>query len=195
MTITRITDFTAWDLLDEFTPNEAAYLWFEAEPNHGIGGHSGTILSLMNTLGSAIDRGELSARKGNPRLWSGPYIQRESLRQWAERKGQRPLFLFPEDRTPVHAHIEAVRQLQSEIGKETATQQHAHKNRWYRQAEKAARDLWEKGSTLTHNKMAAHLFVDTSQGASLKALQDRLKPILYEMGKPELILGVKKIKP
>lgn len=101
MTDQRITDFAVWDIQDEFTPNEAAYLWLGLEPSHAIGGHPAKVISLSNTLSSEVQKGALPARQGDPRLWEGPYIKRESLKAWAERKGQQPLFLFPECRQTI----------------------------------------------------------------------------------------------
>lgn len=212
MTVTRITDFTPWDLRNEFTDWETAYLWFGFEPNYSgkYTDHPSNVIGLRAALSEAVQRGELpsrteddSGRRVYHDKWGrerGVYVfapattwySRQALRQWAERKGQRPLFLFPEDRTPVHADIEAVRQLQSETGKEAATQQHADKNRWYLQAEKTARDLWESGSTLTHNKMATELLKGAPPKTSRTTLLTHLKTVLRELGKGELILGSKK---
>jgi len=111
MTVHRITDFTVWDLRQEFKDHEAAYLWLGLEPNYDID-HPGSVVSMRAALGEAVQRGELAARNDSGNYvyynkWGRErsmyvqyptYYSRNALRQWAERKGQRPLFLFPEDR-------------------------------------------------------------------------------------------------
>lgn len=111
MTVHRITDFTVWDLRQEFKSHEAAYLWLGLEPNYDID-HPGCVVSMCAALSEAAQRGELAARNDSGNYvyynkWGRErsmyvqyptYYSRNALRQWAERKGQRPLFLFPEDR-------------------------------------------------------------------------------------------------
>lgn len=111
MTAERITDFSLWDLQEEFNDYEVAYLWLDLEPSYG-NDHPSKVIGFRNALSQAKSRGELDCRDNSGRhiyrdkygrecgmfVQDIPRYQRQSLRNWAEKKGQRPLFLFPEFR-------------------------------------------------------------------------------------------------
>lgn len=111
MTVHRITDFTPWDLRDQFSDYETAYLWLGFEPNYS-NEHPSNVIGLRLAFSEAERRGELrnqtpSYRQTYHDKWGrerGVFVgtethySRHELKRYAERKGQRPLFLFPEDR-------------------------------------------------------------------------------------------------
>lgn len=215
MTVTRITDFTPWDLREEFSDWEAAYLWFGFEPNYSAATeeHPSNVIALRAALAEAVERGELQSRSENR---SGRYAfedqwgrargvyavyptvvrySRQALKRWAERKGQRPLFLFLEDRQAPAPAAEIANVVRREQGKRAAIKRHADKNRWYRTAEQVAADRWEKGSTLRHDQMATELLKEAPAGTSRKTLLNHLASALHEMGRDDLIRGSGKKHP
>lgn len=123
-------DWSVYDLQDEFTTEEVAYLWIEKEPQYKFCGHPPAVTNLIKTLNLAIDRGELRAKEsggyeriafddelslsgfGSPQ-YGGIYtptqyhVTRHDLRQWAERRGQYPAFLFQDRREPASASCNA----------------------------------------------------------------------------------------
>lgn len=111
MTVHRITDFSLWDLRDQFSDYEAAYLWLGFEPSYS-NEHPSNVIGLRLALSEAQQRGELrdqtpSYRHVSYDKWGrergmfvamSTHYSRQDLRQFAEASNQRPLFLFPEDR-------------------------------------------------------------------------------------------------
>lgn len=114
MEANRITDFFVWDLRRIFTAHEVAYLWFGLQPNYG-NDHPGNITSFVLALSETQLRSELLLTGDTGRRYytdshgkrmeawvqESPDYERASLRSWAERIGQKPLFLFPEYREPL----------------------------------------------------------------------------------------------
>lgn len=115
MTAERITDFSLWDIHEEFDDYQVAYLWLGLEPSYG-NDHPSNVISFRHALSEAKSRGEVDCRDNSGRhsyrdkfgrergmfAQDIPRYQRQSLRNWAERIGQRPLFLFPEYRSPIN---------------------------------------------------------------------------------------------
>jgi len=111
MTVHRITDFSLWDLRDQFSDYEAAYLWLGFEPSYS-NEHPSNVIGLRLALSEAQQRGELrdqtpSYRHVSYDKWGrergmfvamSTHYSRLNLRRYAEHQHQRPLFLFPEDR-------------------------------------------------------------------------------------------------
>ena len=96
-------DFSLWALVEEFTVEDAACLWAGEEPRsvpyHPFPGKNPAPQAIVRALGGAIKRGELQADSSdNPHLSKGIFnwsrVKREDLRAYADRKGQRPAFLF-----------------------------------------------------------------------------------------------------
>ncbi|MCB1770972.1 MAG: hypothetical protein KDJ31_14945 [Candidatus Competibacteraceae bacterium] len=92
MEANRITDFTHWNLRDNFNDYESAYLWLGLEPNYN-NDHPSAVTGMRLTLAEAQRRGELTNQSRIP-LTS---YSRQDLKQYAERHNQRPLFLFLDD--------------------------------------------------------------------------------------------------
>lgn len=206
MTVHRITDFTPWDLRDQFSDYETAYLWLGFEPNYS-NEHPSNVIGLRLAFSEAQSRGELRnqtpsyertyhdkwGRERGVFIGTTTHYSRHELKRYAERKGQRPLFLFPEDRSaPVSS--EAVRTMQSEQGRQGANQQHADRKQWYKQAVNAARNEWGAGSNLRHDEMATHLMEDAPENVfpSRDTLMERLKEELRKMERTDLIRGFAK---
>ena len=100
-------DFTAWALVDALTVNQAACLWVGAEPTEsdterkyrGKTAELDQVAAVKQMLSAAIRAGELSADpSANPMAMIGDdsetLVSRETLREFAETKNQRPAFLF-----------------------------------------------------------------------------------------------------
>ena len=121
MEANKITDFFVWDLRRIFTAHEVAYLWFGLQPHYG-NDHPGNITSFVLALSETQLRSELlltgdtgrryytDNRGKRMEAWvkQSPDYERESLRSWAERIGQKPLFLFPECRKPLPLPLDNV---------------------------------------------------------------------------------------
>ncbi|RYU62907.1 hypothetical protein EWI61_00080 [Methylolobus aquaticus] len=112
-------DPKVWDPIDEFESDQAAFLWCELEPSTNHLARTGRVLAIMNMLYRAAESGQLcpSRETGGSVSWPGQwddfigggsrnrifepptaYYSRAALRKFAESIGQRPVFLFPEDR-------------------------------------------------------------------------------------------------
>lgn len=210
MTVTRITDFSVWDLRSRFTEYETAYLWLGLEPDYKKSSwdHPNSVCAVLSAITEAKNRGELTVQiEGKTRHvyvdkwdcervivdpWGETiYYTRQVLRCWADQIGQRPLFLFPEDRS-VAMPSETLTKLRSEEGKQAASLQHVDKNRQYQELVKAACDLWKKGSSLNHSQMATSLMKDATTLVSRNSLLNKLKSVLIEMGRQDLIRGFSK---
>lgn len=98
--------YEAWDEVEELELFQAACLWAEIEPALPVS--SGEPYARLRMLKEAIRKRELYPF-GNLRealnLRAGRYtpnvhtvVTRKSLRDFAEKRGHRPLFLFPEER-------------------------------------------------------------------------------------------------
>ena len=100
-------DFAAWALVDALTVNQAACLWVGAEPTEsdterkyrGKTAELDRVAAVKQMLSAAIRAGELSADpSANPMAMIGDdsktLVSRETLREFAETKNQRPAFLF-----------------------------------------------------------------------------------------------------
>ena len=99
----QIPDYAAWALVDAYTVEQAACLWVGAEPAANpftrARGERDRIAAAEQMLSAAIQSGELPADTsanvfasvGNH---SKSLVTREALRAFAEKKSQRPAFLF-----------------------------------------------------------------------------------------------------
>lgn len=212
MTATRITDFSIWDLRNKFTEDETAHLWLGLEPNYKLASWElpNSVRAVSLALTEAKDRGALVAQiEGQTRhvywdKWGGEhtifnawgektYYTRQALRSWAEQTGQRPLFLFPEDRpqaTP--STVEMASKLLSEHGKKAASKRHANRHQWYLEAVKSAGDQWKNGSSLRHDQMTSELMKEAPTGISHYSLREKLKKLLENLDRTDLIRGFSK---
>jgi len=100
-------DFAAWALADAFSVHQAACLWVGAEPTEsdvmrqfqGKTAETSKIAAIKQMLSAAIQAGELPADT-SANAWamigdhSKTLVTREALRAYAEKKNQRPVFLF-----------------------------------------------------------------------------------------------------
>jgi hypothetical protein len=103
-------DFRVFDLRDEFTLEEASLAWTGMERADGYG--IGPSEVVFKTLQLAAESGELPVSRvlyekdgelfGSPvedqTNWRMSIISRTELVKFAEKRGQRPKFLFPEQR-------------------------------------------------------------------------------------------------
>ena len=90
--------FKHWDLVEYFTVSQAASLWCDIEPgldDNLIRVDHPEITAIDQLLYEAVERGELPATR---RDFESRRVTRAELRSFAERKGARPKFLFPEER-------------------------------------------------------------------------------------------------
>lgn len=103
---TENTFFYQWDLADHLTVAQAACLWCEREPIDSF--HFRTqktpeLAAIEQMLVSAISDGRLRADSSKNALaiigdYEKSLIRREDLARFAESKGRKPKFLFPEER-------------------------------------------------------------------------------------------------
>lgn len=84
--------------------------------------------------------------------------------------------------------------MRADAGRRYAEEQYEPVKRWYRTAEERARASWEAGSGLRHDQMATALMKDAPASMSRKTLLGRLKDVLKELGKSELIRGISRGK-
>lgn len=107
-------DYTIWDLRNEFTIAEAAFLWFDVNPKTPKAelqrlpdAVKVKIKEMFSLLTEAGERKQIAGI-----TWDNPFhaalganmdihtLSRGGLRGYAKRLDQRPLFLFPEAREP-----------------------------------------------------------------------------------------------
>jgi hypothetical protein len=119
------TDLSIWGLKKEFTINELAHLWFGIDPYNlhrfELPGETiAKIRGMRRILQEAVKRGELRFKgltwrdiANAPTGWTGAKIlpetntiDREEITVWAEKNGERPWFLFPEDQKLAPAKLE-----------------------------------------------------------------------------------------
>ena len=99
-------DFKHWDLVQHFTVRQAASLWCDLEPGQSdllSRVDHPEIVAIEQLLVSAVQRGKLPST-----FPYGPYPQsdkwllstvtRADLKSYAEHIGERPKFLFPDER-------------------------------------------------------------------------------------------------
>ena len=94
-----------WDLVDEFTIEQAACRWCEIEPGISWWGTQydhPEVQAIAQLLEMAVRTGKMPADTDNVNSILGDYhkaiVSRADLRDLAESKGQKPAFLFPEER-------------------------------------------------------------------------------------------------
>ncbi len=85
-------DFTKWDQRHQFKLDEAAALWFNAEPRFPLWWRARWKLRRLRAL---IVTGV--PEETSPDVWS--LVHRDTLRTLAEKEGVHPLFLYPEFRS------------------------------------------------------------------------------------------------
>jgi hypothetical protein len=81
-------NFSQWDQRSEFELDEAAALWFDAEPRSKMWWRARWKLRRLRTA-MAVSQ---------PQRVTAPPIHRDTLRAFAEKEGVHPLFLYPEFR-------------------------------------------------------------------------------------------------
>ncbi|HXI87408.1 MAG TPA: hypothetical protein VNH64_08115 [Parvularculaceae bacterium] len=99
-------DFVKWDKRDKFTINEVAYLWYGREPvaTNQYGRYwSHDIQQLHDELNHRffIEKafeGQTTSEVGDGSGKENHWIPRAALIKWAKERGERPAFLFPEER-------------------------------------------------------------------------------------------------
>jgi hypothetical protein len=122
----RAADFVAWDRVNLFTLRQAAHLWGSERPTEGmerLSQHTQIVLkelvqaAIETSLPTkppyndndsesdrkmwafiAIDDSKLGLNDSTAEISSHSLVTRADLRAFAETKGERPLFLFAEDR-------------------------------------------------------------------------------------------------
>lgn len=97
--------YELWDLRDELTVEEAAHLWFEIDPNESNipPQIQVKIAAIFKVLEEARQNGKIEqTTPTGPHAWMAmpfiPKLSREGLRNYANKIGQKPVFLFPEER-------------------------------------------------------------------------------------------------
>lgn len=100
-------DYSVWDLKDEFTFNESAHLWYEIDPStHPSDAPNETIIKIK-TFYNVLHEMALNSKIGgvtfiyHPRpkgLEVADKLTRTGLKELAVYIGQKPKFLFPEER-------------------------------------------------------------------------------------------------
>ncbi|MGH8729963.1 MAG: hypothetical protein ACREV9_17785 [Burkholderiales bacterium] len=109
----RITDWSVWDVLDEFSLHDAGFLWCEEEPLY----HTCMIMpndpqETIRRKADLISHQLMAAASCNPPKLQATkrYVRddmytpqtarwiasRSALKEWAKSNGMRPRFLFPE---------------------------------------------------------------------------------------------------
>jgi hypothetical protein len=97
-------DYEYWDSINEFTINEASWLWLEEEPKLGFSERNAKYLRTSNLIYEATKSGILKFRETKTEVLEGvygdgeTYIAREELKSFSLNIGQKPKFLFPEMR-------------------------------------------------------------------------------------------------
>lgn len=97
-------DYAIWDLKKRFLVEDAAYLWFGFAPLEKNISQEDTqkIEGIRSVLQEARQEGEIETvyDKGplGEDILDFPKVTREGLRAYAEKIGQKPLFLFPGER-------------------------------------------------------------------------------------------------
>jgi hypothetical protein len=113
-------NYAVWDTIDEFTDEQAAWLWIDEEPRLGMNERTAAVLAVMNQISQAVDagviragtsggvehyehRGRWDAFIGGPRTigvysWPKTHVKRDELLKFAEQRRAKPPFLFPEER-------------------------------------------------------------------------------------------------
>jgi hypothetical protein len=101
MPVQRWPDFRKWDQRGEFKLNEAAALWFDAEPRSPMWWRARRKLRpLRVALADSVGASHPPPRTAQPAA-SGevsPTVPRATLKVLAEKEGVQPLFLYPEFR-------------------------------------------------------------------------------------------------
>lgn len=122
-----MVDYEFWDSLEELTLDQAAYLWCEQEPKLSPRELPAKVLAVSNMLYAAAQHGEIQSRDTSrmhtyTTEWEREksifvvgetYLNRNSLRAYAESKGYRPKFLFPGTRTTEPDKIKSLRNSQT----------------------------------------------------------------------------------
>ncbi|WP_020481977.1 hypothetical protein [Methylomonas sp. MK1] len=98
-------DYEYWDSINEFTINEAAWLWIGEEPKIGYEARTGKYLRTANLIYESTQNGLLKYRATTKELLldgvygdGETYVIRDDLKHFALSIGQKPKFLFPEMR-------------------------------------------------------------------------------------------------
>jgi hypothetical protein len=97
----RWPDFEKWDQRSEFKPEEAAALWFDAEPRSPIWWRARWKLHrLRAAIAVRVGVSEPAAELGRQRdpVTFHATVNRDTLKALAEKEGVHPLFLYPEFR-------------------------------------------------------------------------------------------------
>ena len=103
MAITKVDDWGQWDLFDEFTIHEAAYLWAgysPPEPGTRVI-NAVAVKKIMDLLLSKADKIVISKKGARTRVFEHheTKVSRETLLEIAEDLGTTPEFLYPDERT------------------------------------------------------------------------------------------------
>ncbi len=100
-------DYLVWDLKNEFTFNEAAHLWYEVNPFTPPSDIPKETITKIKTFNKVLKEMALNSKISGVTFVERPFIgggleavglSRAGLKIFAERMGQKPKFLFPEDR-------------------------------------------------------------------------------------------------
>ena len=103
-------DYSFWDAIEELTLYQAAQLWVDEEPSGDYQLNqkslSGKFRAIHQMLFEAVENKNLGARdtrdleRVNGQLigFGDVFVKRLHLKNWAENKGYKPKFLFPEMR-------------------------------------------------------------------------------------------------
>ncbi len=91
-------DYSFWDHRKEFRLTDIPFLWCDHEPVARIPENiDGRWHAILNELQTAIRKRELKAKKASNSRHD-VIIDRSHLEEWAEGKGEKPKFLFKEER-------------------------------------------------------------------------------------------------
>lgn len=93
-------DYSFWDMQEEFTLDQAAWLWIEKEPSLNYIDKCAKWITINNMLYVNIERNHLASRNtsGGVPFFGDTYIKSLHLKNYAEQKGYKPKFLFQEMR-------------------------------------------------------------------------------------------------
>ena len=100
-------DFVKWDKRDPLTINKIAYLWYGCEPaaSNRFGKFwTGDIQQIHDEINTRFHvekafEGQYTTEVGDGSGHQNNWIPRAALIKWANERGEKPAFLFPEERS------------------------------------------------------------------------------------------------
>ena len=102
-----------WALFDEFSLYEAAFLLVDQIPE---GVRNALVNAIAHELEATVPHREVIHLPGGPNQWIERRFKRADLEAFAEEKGLRPVFLFPDESSPADLSQRERERWQNNIG-------------------------------------------------------------------------------